>query len=246
MFDAKSFSPMLPQAIWLLAATITISGGCQFASQGMNVEGARLHRQGNYQGAIQRFMQSIANDPSNPNGYYNLAATYHRMGKQTGRESDYLQAENFYNQCLDRAGDHTACYRGLAVLLAETNRSDAAFRLLEGWENRSPTLPDPKIELARLMEEYSDPSGAREHLIDALALEPNNPRALTALGKLREASGDHLQALADYERSLQVNRFQPEVAMRVAALQSIRGTSTIRSEPGQPRLVREGLMVNHY
>ena len=46
------------------------------------------------------------------------------------------------------------------------------------------------------------------------------PRALTALGRLREVQGDRNQAVANYQRSLSVNRNQPEVAARVAALQA--------------------------
>jgi hypothetical protein len=37
---------------------------------------------------------------------------------------------------------------------------------------------------------------------------------------LREVSGDRAQALANYQRSLAINRFQPEISARVAALQA--------------------------
>jgi predicted Zn-dependent protease len=54
--------------------------------------------------------------------------------------------------------------------------------------------------------------------VDALALEPNNPRALVALGQLREAAGDPAQAAANYSRALAVDPQQPVVAARVASL----------------------------
>jgi len=41
-----------------------------------------------------------------------------------------------------------------------------------------------------------------------------------ALGRLRDQSGNFAQALSDYQRSLAVNRFQPDVAARVAQLQA--------------------------
>ena len=109
--------------------------------------------------------------------------------------------------------------------------AEQGFRLIEGWADRRPDLAEPKVELARLMEETGQLETAKERLIEALALDPNHPRALAALGKLRETTGQHAQALADYQRSLWFNRFQPEVAARVAALQSTVPTAPLVEVP---------------
>jgi len=57
-------------------------------------------------------------------------------------------------------------------------------------------------------------------LIDALAVDPNNTRALVALGSLRESSGDQAQALANYSRALAADPQQPTVAAKMASLQA--------------------------
>jgi tetratricopeptide (TPR) repeat protein len=189
-------------------------------SQALNAEGVRLYQLGNYQQAAAEFERAIATDPKSGTGYYNLAAALHKTGKLAGNQQQLAQAERLYNQCLEYDPNNAECYRGLAVLLAETGRKDAAFRLLEGWAGRSPQLADPRIELARLLEESSKPDQATARLVEALAIDPHNARALSALGRLREASGDRAQALANYQRSLAINRFQPEVEARVAALQA--------------------------
>ncbi|HPP54617.1 MAG TPA: hypothetical protein PK777_16810, partial [Thermoguttaceae bacterium] len=49
----------------------------------------------------------------------------------------------------------------------------------------------------------------------------------------RELSGDTLQALADYQRSLEANRFQEGVQQRVAALRSQMPTN-LPAAPGSP------------
>jgi Flp pilus assembly protein TadD len=152
-----------------------------------------------------------------------LAASLHKTGSLYSRQSDLQQAENLYNQCLERDPNHTECYRGLAVLLNETGRQQEAFKLLNHWSSASPKSPDPKIELARLLEEVGQSEQAKAQLVDALTVDPHNARALSALGRLRDQSGDHLQALTNYQRSLQLNRFQPEVAARVAQLQGAVG-----------------------
>jgi tetratricopeptide (TPR) repeat protein len=186
---------------------------------------------------LQRFQQAIQSDPNNADGYYNLAATYQQLGKLHQRKTDLAQAESYYHQCLDHNPNHQDCHRGLAVLLVEQARSEDAFKLLEGWAERNPALPGPKIELARLFEESGNREAAKQHLIEAVAVDPTNARALAALGKLREESGDSGQALADYERSLAINRFQPQVASRVTSLRSSLSTAPVVTPPGGTRLV---------
>ena len=204
-----------------LAAALALAAGCsQVQSTALNSEGVRLYQAGNYQQAADAFQRAVANDPRSATSYYNLAAALHKTGKLTNNPNDLAQAERYYNQCLEYDPNHTECYRGLAVLLVETGRTDASFRLLEGWSTRSPQLAEPKIELARLLEEQNNSQLASARLVEALAIDPNNPRALTALGRLREVQGDRNQAVANYQRSLSVNRNQPEVAARVAVLQA--------------------------
>ncbi len=211
-----------------LAGAVLLCGCNHFASQGMNVDGVRLHQHGDFQSAAARFQGAIASNPNVPNGYYNLAATLHQTGRMYGNEQDLRQAEDLYNQCLERDPNHPECYRGLAVLLTETGRRDAAFRLLQNWEASNPQLADPKIELARLLEETGDQDGAKARLAEALAADPYNSRALTALGRIRDESGEYLQALQDYERSLELNAHQPVVKQRIASLQAALGGPAIR------------------
>jgi len=217
----------------LLIGTLSVlTAGCnQMNSQALNAEGVRLYMNGNYPQAAEKFERAIADNPRSATSYYNLASAKHKSGKLYNHKNDLVQAEQLYNQCLDYNQNDTECYRGLAVLLCETGRQDAAYRLLEGWAARSPQLADPHIELARLMEETNKRQQAPLQLVQAISIEPNNTRALTALGRLREQSGDRAQALANYQRSLAINRFQPEVKARVAALQASGDGTAIASLP---------------
>lgn len=208
---------------WIAPVLLVASGCNNINSQALNSEGVRLYQQGNYQQASVRFQEAISHDPQGANGYYNLAASLHKAGLMYNRPADVRQAEVYYNQCLERDPNHSECYRGLAVLLTETGRQEEAFRLLSSWTAASPERPEPHIELARLYEEAARPEDAKASLIAALTVDPNNARALTALGRLRDQSGDHQQALANYQRSLEINRFQPDVQARVATLHAANG-----------------------
>jgi tetratricopeptide (TPR) repeat protein len=218
----------------------SIAGCGSFAAQGRNAEGVRLFQQARYQEAIQQFHQAINTDPNNADSYYNLASTYHRMGTLNSSQADLKQAEHYYLMCRDRNANHSECYRGLAVLMIQQGRSEEAFRLLEDWAERQPALAEPKMELARLYQEFGDVSAAKEHLLEALAIDHNNPRIEAALGGLREKTGEKAQALENYQRSLALNRFQPEVAARVAALQGQTGASSRATIVAPPATSTDG------
>lgn len=224
--------------IALFVLPLAFAGCNNINSQALNAEGVRLYQQGNYQQASVRFQEAIVQDPNSANGYYNLAASLHKAGTMYGRPNDLRQAERLYNQCIERDPNHGECYRGLAVLLSETGREEEAFRLLSSWTTESPEIPDPQIELARLYEETGRMEDAKASLINALTVDPNNARALTALGRLRDQSGDHFQALANYQRSLEINRFQPDVAARVATLNAVTSPATpgISTQPTGTRM----------
>jgi Tfp pilus assembly protein PilF len=214
------------------ACCLAVCSGCgNFSSQGLNAEGVRLFEQTRVEDAMQQFQRAVDRDPTNADGYYNLAASYHRIGIVNRRASDLAQAERYYYLCLDRDPEHRESYRGLAVLLVEQDRSEEAFRLLQSWADKRPNLPEPKIELARLYEEFGDRQRAKQQLSDALLSDATNARALAALGRIREQEGDQTQALNNYQQSLWANRFQPEVASRVSALQSSAGGAAVSAAP---------------
>ena len=207
------FLPILAAVVMIMALT-----GCKMVADGQNIEGVRLEQQGQHQAALQQFQQAITSQPTNADAYYNMAATYHRIGIQQRDQKQLDQAETLYNQCLDLNEDHVECRRGLAVLLTETDRSDRAFNLMKNWANSSPQLADARVELARLYEESGDYETAKLHLNKAILLDQHNARAWAALGNIREQLGDTQQALANYQRSFNLNSFQPGVAQRIASL----------------------------
>lgn len=213
--------------------------GCSLASNSQNSDGVRMFDQAYYQGAQQKFLQAIQSDPKNPDSYYNLARTYQQLGKLHNQPADLDQAEHYYNQCLDKDPNRTDCYRALAVLLTERGRTADAYRLMEGWTARNPHLAEPKIELARLYEESGNKDAAKHQLIEAVTVEPTNARALAALGKLREDAGETQQAIANYQRSLQLNPNQPALASRVVSLSMPQFAvgAPVQTPPGGTRVV---------
>jgi tetratricopeptide (TPR) repeat protein len=240
----RIFVHLLPATLLLTAA------GCQWAASGHNTTGTQLYEQGQYTAALQRFQKVIATDPQNADGYYNLAATTHRLGNQRGDQEMLTQAESLYNQCLDHDPNHLECHRGLAVLLVDTGRNDRAFALMKNWATQNPANAEARIELARLYEEANDPNTAMKYLEDAVQKDANNPRAWLALAKLRQQSGDLQQALQNYQQSLAINPAQPMAAAEVAKLNhQISGSAQAPAPPGQTQIAAPaygGGFMNRY
>lgn len=199
--------------------------GCQTSATGYNIDGVRSYQTGNFPQALQDFQQALQVDAANPDAYYNLAATYHELGRQNRDPALMQQAEGLYHQCLDLSPNHAECYRGLAALLVQTDRAQSAFTLLQRWSERNYQSADARIELARLYEEFGDQQSAVRYLTEALEVDSKSPRAWTALGRIREQQGQLAQALSNYQQAYAINTFQPGVAERIATLQRSLSTS---------------------
>lgn len=206
--------------IVLTVGVLLLSGCTTMTTQSLNAEGVRLYQQARYQEALQHFGQAIIYDPNDPSAYYNIAAVYHRLRDLYHQPEDDSRAETYYQLALAKDPNHVAARRGLAVLLTARGRSQEAIAMLQGWAASWPQSAEPRVELARLYEELGDRTLAQKTLLEALAVEPRNIRALNALGHLREISGEKELALANYEQSLQLNQKQPELALRVSSLRN--------------------------
>jgi tetratricopeptide (TPR) repeat protein len=232
-------------AVLNLLVAICISSGCRVTSMGQNTLGVQLYNQGRYTEALQQFQTAQTSDPSNPDTYYNLASTYHKLGIAQKETKLIEQAESLYNQCLDLQPNHVDCHRGLAVLLHESNRPDRALALLKNWASANPQSADPRIELSRLHQELGQTKVAEQYLDEALAINPNDYRAWSAKGHMRQMAGEDSQALQNFQHSLAINSMQPDVLSKVAEL-NIKMATRPLSQPNGGWTVQNPNPTNRY
>lgn len=205
----------------LLLSWIAVSlGGCNAAARFQNIRGRQAFETGNYNEAAQHFQQALLRKPYDSNALYNLGSTYYAIAKYTRNAPLVATAEEYYRQAIAADYRYADAHRGLAVLLAETGRKDAAFDLVQTWQQRNPQSAEPLIELARLHQEFGDRRQATQLLTDALVRDAQNPRALTALASIHETEGQYQLALQDYYRAYQSGGQQPAVAAKIAHLQN--------------------------
>lgn len=205
--------------LWLLVAIGCLClSGCQLGARNQNSRGVAMYQQGRYAEALQYFEQAKVTDSANPDTYYNLASTYHKLGTAAKDPKMIENAERMYNTCLEMSPNHVDCYRGLSILLVDKGQPEKGFTLLKDWAVKNPGLSEPRIELARLHQEFNQNKVAEQYLNEALAMDPNNPRAWAAKGRSREMTGDLMMAVQNYEQSLALNASQPELYQRIGAL----------------------------
>jgi tetratricopeptide (TPR) repeat protein len=207
---------------WLVLAAAALFPGltaCNLPARFQNIRGRQAYECGQYNEAVCRFQNALARNPIDSNAMYNLGATYHQVGKQSRNSQLLTCAEQYYRQAIAADPRYSDAHRGLAVLLAETGRRDAAFDLLQTWQQRNPFSAEPLVVLARLHHEFGDRPQSRQLLADALVRDSQNPRALTAMAYQRELDGQYDLALQNYYRAYQATG-QPMIADRIAQLQS--------------------------
>ncbi len=117
--------------------------------------------------------------------------------------------------CLQVVATHGDARQAQVSILYRTGRSQEANRLIQEWLEQNPKLADAYVlDAWRLRQQKALPL-AQGRLQQALALEPNNRRALVELGIVYEMLNMPERALSLYERSLMVDPNQPEIAPRV-------------------------------
>ena len=241
---AMSFLPPAKNRSTLIVVatcvSVMIATGCNLGVQQHNVSGNQAYQSGQYAQAVNQFQQALRANPRDSNAYYNLAASYYSMGKQSNNSQWLQQAEQLYRQSISLNDQHVDAHRGLSALLIETGREKFAFDLLNDWKSRYPNSAQPTIELARLYQEYGDNLRATDLLADALRIDGGNVRALKAMGHVREVQGQTELALDNYLRVLQLEPQQAEVAQRVASLQSRLAQSGAASGTGRATPARYG------
>ena len=213
--------------LFCIGLALCLSGCQSFKSQSLNAEGVRRMNSGDSQRAEDMFLRARSANPADADACYNLAILEHQRAKSCGNPDNFNRAEEYYRLALDRNPSHVDAYRGLATLYCDENRPDDAFALLENWNRQELGSVEPKIELARLYNEYNRVDQAEASLRQALAMDPQNVRALNSMAYVYEQKQMYAEASAMYCKSLQVLPTQTAINQRRAMLdQSMGGCAT--------------------
>ncbi len=218
--DAQSgaFRPILAV---LGGLALALLAGCVSPSDDrarlFNEDGVRLFAQGHYADALDSFDLALTLRPQDATLLFNMAECYDRLGDAKG-------AEKFYGACLVQAPTHADARLALAQLLYRTGRQPRADQLIDEWLRQDPQSADAYVlDAWRLAQARAYPE-AEGRLQQALDIEPHNRRALAQCGKLYETMGMPQRAYVLYERIIQRDPGQAEIAQRLDRLR-VQGVS---------------------
>jgi Tfp pilus assembly protein PilF len=204
----------MKRAGWLLLGVVCVAG-CA-GSQGelvrdYNADGVFLFQRGDYRSARESFQAALALKPEDPGLLYNVGRCYDHQGA-----SD--KAERFYNDCLQRAPNQSACRHALVVLLVRERRQADAVHLVEEWLAREPKKADPYAVDGWLWHQKGDLPRAQARLQQALEIDPRNVQALTELAVVYEEMQRPDRSQVILERALEVEPKNPEITQRLNAI----------------------------
>src|SRR5207249_3603772 len=138
---------------------------------------------------------------------YNLGQCYDHLGQSA-------KAAQLYNECLGRDANHAPSRHALAALLVRQGRWDEASHMADDWLRRSPQLAAAYALDGWLWHQAGDLPRAHARLQQALQLDPHDVKALTEMALVYEGMQRPDRALVLYERALQQDPKQPEIAKR--------------------------------
>jgi tetratricopeptide (TPR) repeat protein len=178
-----------------------------------NEDGVEQFAKGNYRDALESFDYAMTFHPQDPVLIYNSAQCYDRLG-------DFKKAEQLYAYCVQLDARHGDARLALINVKYRTGRAAEVNQTIEDWLKQSPPSADAFVADAwRLRQERAYPS-AQGRLQQAMAIEPNNRRALTELAILNEIQNMPERSLVLYERILAQDKYQPAIAEKVEKLRA--------------------------
>ena len=120
-------------------------------------EALDLEENGDVDGAIKAYQQTVALDSQNVAAWINWGRLLHGRG-------DKREAEVVYLRAIEQCGPDSVLMFNLGVLLEDLGRTQAALEAYQAAVGEDPALADGHYNLARLYESLGQPQHAIRHL----------------------------------------------------------------------------------
>lgn len=150
---------------------------------------------GDTQRAIQIYKNILGTEPRNEDALFGLAATYHRLGMES-------QARPYYANLLKINPNHREALNNFLVLVSNESPADALPEL-ERLELRNPDFSPIPAQIAIVYDKLGYPNQAREKMIQAIDLAPENLTYKYNLAIMLDRQKHYADAVALYRVLIQ-------------------------------------------
>jgi tetratricopeptide (TPR) repeat protein len=139
-----------------------------------------------------------------------------RMATESGRQE---QAAELLKRAVENNPNNAAVRQQLSEFLIANGYSEEAIQQLQRTTVLAPDDPRPYVDLSYLLYEKKQYTDALKNLELGLNLDPTNIRALILKGELEELAGLNGASIETYHRVLQVDPYNIESRLKLAALE---------------------------
>lgn len=150
---------------------------------------------GDTQRAISIYKNILSTEPRNEDALFGLAATYHRLGMET-------QARPYYASLLKINPNHREALNNFLVLVSGESPADALPEL-ERLALRNPDFSPIPAQIAILYDKLGYPDQARESMLRAIDLAPENLTYKYNLAIMLDRQKHYADAVALYRVLIQ-------------------------------------------
>ena len=211
-------SPISAILVGLTLASFTmLLAGCAAPADDrihlFNEDGVQLYAQGDFANALDSFDLALTLQPQDATLLFNVAQCYDRLG-------NIKAAEKYYDSCLMRSPRHADARLALVELYYRTGRKTQADPMIDEWLRQDPKSADAYVLDARRLRQARAYPEAQGRLEQALDIDPHNRRALGEQALLYEMTGMPQRAFVLYERILERDPAQAQIAQKVEQLRA--------------------------
>jgi tetratricopeptide (TPR) repeat protein len=144
--------------------------------------GQRYQQRGEYQKAIEAYLEALEMRPNFYAAYNNLAVCY-------GNLKMYPQAEEALRKCIALKPDDFYAMNNLAVMYLQTGKLDDSIRFAQAAVKTEPGYANGHVTLGSAYATMGRLDDAERHFQEALRLDPSNESARVNLQKIAQARG---------------------------------------------------------
>lgn len=166
---------------------------------------------GDTERAIRIYKDILSVEPRNEDALFGLAATYHRLGNEQ-------QARPFYTALLKVNPNHREALNNFLVLVSSESPQDALPEL-ERLEIRNPDFSPIPAQIAIVYDKLGYPEQAREKMIRAIQLAPENLTYKYNLAIMLDRQKQYADAVALYRLLIQASLNGEQVPASVDSMQ---------------------------
>lgn len=196
-----------------------------------------LVEQGQFAAAKSAFDQAITNDP------FRVQID---QCKRSIQEADFPKAERIFRHILDQDPLHVEALAGMEVIAMAADQWIEAERLFGLVQKRTRYWPTLLLGLSQLFLMTSRAEHAKETLSTLVEIAPDMPMAWNMLGTANELLLQNDDAIAAFERSLQIDPQQSRAQVSIGNIQRVIGNRGASESAFRAALKFEGMNGEAY